>query len=156
MTSAVAIGEETIELPKKALEEMAFLVGDWEESGTFNGEEFKGTYSARWAPGKHCLILKGYSEGSVAAHASGIGGWSPDRKQYVEHWYVSSGEVRTFRNALGDKEGTWTGKWIVCTKEGKTGSGKMALQKMDNEFRFKATGTLDGEEVEVEAITKKK
>jgi hypothetical protein len=153
MTSTVTIAQEKIEVPKEALKEMAFLVGEWDAKGTFNGEEVSGTYSAKWAPGRHCLILTSSWNG----HASGIGGWSPDRKQYVEFWYGADGNSRTFRYSLDKKKGVWGGRWTEVNKEGKKGSGKISLQKRDNEFRVSATGTsADGEKLNVKIIYKKK
>lgn len=38
----------------------------------------KGVYTAKRAPGKHCLILNS----SFTGQAAGIGGWSADRKRY--------------------------------------------------------------------------
>jgi hypothetical protein len=153
MVSTIAIADEKVEVPAEALKEMSFLVGEWESQGTFNGEEMSGTYSAKWAPGRHCLILTSSWNG----HASGIGGWSPDRKQYVEYWYGSDGNNRTFRYSLNRKKDVWSGKWMEINKEGKKGSGKVRLQKRDNEFRVSAAGTsAGGEKLDVEIINKKK
>jgi hypothetical protein len=135
-TSTVTMAQDEVQVPKEALQEMAFLVGEWKVKGTFNGEEMSGTYSAKWAPGKHCLILTS----SWSAHASGIGGWSPDRKQYVEYWYAANGNKRTFRYSLDKEKGVWDGTWTEINSEGKKGSGKISLQKKDNEFIVIATG----------------
>jgi len=153
MTSTVAIAQQKHGVPDKALNEMAFLVGEWAVKGTLNGQEMTGTYSAKWAPGKHCLILAS----TWSAQASGVGGWSPDRKQYVEYWYVSDGSTRMFRYTLDKERGVWSGRWVEVGSDGKKGSGKITLQKKDNEYIVIATGTsANGEKLDIKITNLKK
>ena len=42
--STVTIAQDKVDVPKEALQEMAFLVGQWETKGTANGEAIGGTY----------------------------------------------------------------------------------------------------------------
>jgi hypothetical protein len=153
VTSTVAVAQEEVEVPKEALAEMAFLVGEWDVTGTFDGEEMTGVYTAKWAPGKHCLILSSSWHGQ----ASGIGGWSADRKEYVEYWYATDGNHRTFRYTLDKKKGVWGGRWAEVNSEGKKGSGRITLRKKDNLFIVTASGTsANGEELDVKITNKKK
>lgn len=153
LTATVTIAQDNVKVPRQALNEMAFLVGEWDVKGTFNGEEMTGVYTAKWAPGKHCLILSS----SWSGQASGIGGWSADRKQYVEYWYASDGNHRTFRYTLDKKQGVWGGRWSEVNSEGKKGSGRITLRKKDAVYIVTATGkSADGEELEVKITNKKK
>jgi hypothetical protein len=93
---------------------------------------------------------------SWSAQAAGVGGWSADKKQYVEYWYSTDGTKRTFSYSL-DKKGVWKGKWTEVDKDGKKGSGKITLEKKKNEYVVTATGkSADGEELDVRTINKKK
>lgn len=152
-SSVVARAQEKVDVPKEALQEMAFLVGNWESKGTFDGEQMSGTYSAAWAPGKHCLILTS----SLNPPASGIGGWSPDRKQYVEYWFAADGNKRTIRYSLDKVKGVWEGTWTEINSSGKKGSGKISLEKKGNEFTVTATGTsADGQKRDIAITSLKK
>jgi hypothetical protein len=154
-TSAVARAQDKVEVPKEALQEMAFLVGEWEAKGTFNDKEISGTYSAQWAPGKHCLRLAIHWKDATSSHASGIGGWSPDQKQYVEYWFTSDGDFRTFWYSLGEEKGVWVGTFTAADKAGKKSSGKIRLEKKSDEYKFSAVGDSGGEKTVVETVTKK-
>jgi hypothetical protein len=135
---------------------MTCLVGEWETSVSFNGEKFVGKYSAKWAPGKHCLILSSSLDNDASSHASGVGGWSPDRKQYVEHWFTSDGTKRTLYYSLGEKKGAWAGTLEVVDKDGNKSSGRAHLEASDNEFRGGGVITLAGEKTEIKYVCRRK
>ncbi len=156
VSSSVVIAQEAVEVPKEALQEMSCLVGEWETSVSLNGEKLVGEYSAEWAPGKHCLILSSSLSGDEATHASGVGGWSPDRKQYVEHWFTSDGVNRTVYYTIGEKKGTWVGTIEAVDKDGKKGSGTAHLEANDAEFRGVGVLTLAGEKTEIKYVCKRK
>jgi hypothetical protein len=156
-TSTGLIAQDDVQVPKEALQEMAFLVGEWEVEGTFEGEKISGTYSAQWAAGKHCLQLTTQWEGALNSHAAGIGGWAADKKQYVEYWYDTDGNSQSYRYSLNKKKSAWSGRWTETDSEGKKASGKITLNKKENVFVCTATGTLgDGTKTEFKATFKKK
>jgi hypothetical protein len=148
------IAADKTEVPRDAIAEMAFLVGDWEVQGTFNGELLpNGTYSATWAPGNYSLLLRS----SWGTDAVGIGGWSPSRKQYVEYWYISDGSTRTFRYSLDKDKNVWAGTWTEVDSQGREGAGGISLHKKDREFGVIATGASpDGKPLEVKITNLKK
>ncbi len=153
--STVTIAQDKVDVPKEALQEMAFLVGQWETKGTANGEAISGTYSAQWAPGKHCLILRlDWSSGSQVSQ-SGIGGWSPDQKQYVERWYFSDGTELTCFFSLDKEKGAWVGTGTMVDKDGRKTSSKIKLDKRSGEYKFTATDPSDGDKVGFEITNKK-
>ena len=83
------------QIPAHIQAEMQFLVGDWTTDARFNDVVQKGRYSAQWAPDKQCLILN-IRQGDFAG--TGIAGWDPATKEWVETWYRADGarvEVRT-------------------------------------------------------------
>lgn len=123
--------------------------------GTFNGKEASGAYSAAWAPGRHCLRLTAQWAGAASAQSSGIGGWSPDEKQYVEHWYASDGTSHTFRYSLGKEKDPWVGTFEQVDKDGKKGSGTIRLEKKAGEYGVSLNGTSDGKKIVVESVAKK-
>lgn len=154
-TCAVAMAQNKVEVPKEALQEMAFLVGDWEARGTANGEEISGTYSARWAPGKHCLILRFDWTGESRVNQSGVGGWSPDLKQYVEHWFISDGRVLTCRFSLDKEKRVWVGTGTMVDKEGNKSVSTIKLEKRSGEYRFTSADPSNGDNVGFELTNKK-
>jgi len=156
MNARLTTAEVVVEVPKEVLNEMELLVGDWEAKGTVNGQPFTGTYSAKWAPAEHCLILASSLKGAIDSPASGIGGWSPDRNQYVETWYHSDGTCRTVRYSLGGQKGVWTGKVTMVAKDGKKTSGKVHLRGSDDEFRGGSTTTVNGEKTVIKYVCRKK
>ncbi len=109
----------------------------------------------QWAPGKHCLRLASHWNDATSSHASGIGGWSSDQKQYVEYWFTSDGDFRTFWYSLGKEKGTWVGTFAAVDKAGKKSSGTIRLEKKNDEYNFSAAGSSDGEKIVVETVTKK-
>ena len=106
-------------------------------------------------PGKHCLLLTANWKGGLTSQSSGIGGWSPDRKQYVEHWYGSNGDKLNFRYSLGKKKGVWVGTFTAVDKDGKESSGDISLEKSADEFRYRGIRTSGGEKLVVETVNKK-
>jgi len=158
MSSATVRAQEQVDVPERALHEMSLLVGEWEVEATTNGKQAKGTYSAKWASGKHCLILANSVKNreGLTLCASGIGGWSPNRKQYVETWYTSDGGTRTFLYSFGQREGLWIGKLKEVDKDGEKGTGKVYLHVSDKEFRGGSVSTTGEQETHVKYICRRK
>ncbi|MHB0960319.1 MAG: hypothetical protein ACYC0X_08530 [Pirellulaceae bacterium] len=154
-TCTVAMAQDKVDVPKEALQEMAFLVGEWEANGTTNGEEISGTYSAQWAPGNHCLILRFDWTSGSRVKQSGVGGWSPGQKQYVEHWFISDGSALTCCFSLDQETGAWVGTGTMVDKEGKESSSKIKLEKRSGQYKFTATDPSDDNKVGFEFTNKK-
>lgn len=148
-TSAMASAQEKVEVPQEALQWMASLVGEWEAEGTVNGQETKGLHSARWAPGEHCIQFTQHWTGAINGHSAGIGGWAPDQKRYVEHWYVSNGSCRTHWYSLSKEKDVRVGGLTQIDKEGKPSSAKITLEQRPAEWKLVATGEQDGEKTEL-------
>ena len=148
----IAAAEDAPNVPQKAIREMKFLVGKWSSTGTFNGEKMSGEYEAKWAPGEYCVFLTS----TFVGKAAGVGGWDAEKEQYVEYWYNSNGIRRTFFYTLVNDD-LWEGTWTEVDTKGKTGDGKIRLEKSGDTYTVTATGkSADGTELEVKVTTKRR
>lgn len=140
VASSMMVGQAEVKVPEKILAQMEFLVGEWEVEGDHGGKAFKGTYSAKWSPNKHCLILTIHDHRGIS---SGIGGWDPSDNTYLEMWYVPDGTQIELRSN-GMKATGWDGTALLTDASGKKLKGTIRTSKNGNdEFTF--TGdTEDG------------
>ena len=146
------------QVPKKALQEMAFLIGQWESEGTMGDKKIKGTYEAQWAPGRHCLVLKAsWDLGDSELEASGVSGWDPEKKQLVETWFGSGpkGGTLTIWYSIDKEPSAWIGTTLEKFHDGPAVSGTTRLEKMKDAFHGIGEETVNGEEVKVETMTRK-
>jgi len=120
------------QVPQKILDDMQYLVGNWETEGTFEGKPSKGTFSAHWVPGKHCLTLAGRNPD---LSFSGISGWDPATGNIVETWHRSDGVLVEIRYAEITPS-TWKGTVKLTNAAGKVLTGKCQLDKTADGFTF--------------------
>jgi hypothetical protein len=117
--SGLAFGEEPVETPKEILKELGYLVGSWKTEGRTGDEKSTGTWSARWAQGKHCLIEQssytqaGEDQPRISA---GVIGWDPIKKRITHHNFWSNGECYSLRWAVKSPT-EWEGE-LVGVEEG--------------------------------------
>ena len=80
--------EEEAQVPKDILKELRCLVGTWHTEARTGKEKSEGTWSARWAPGKHCLIAQSTQSRSGETGkrvACGVIGWDPATSRITHH-----------------------------------------------------------------------
>ena len=141
----ISVAQSTPQVPKKILDEMQFLVGEWETEGTYQGADFRGTYAATSAPGKHCLIMNSKSS---AMTATGVNGWDPTTKDIVETWYRTDG-FRIEQRFSHMTESVWEGTVVLQDTSGETQRGTIRLEKGADGNSFIFTGSVDGESLVV-------
>jgi hypothetical protein len=117
------------------LEEIGFMAGYWETTGTFAGTEFKGTSRRSWAPNKLCLVMHGSSN---VMKSTGIIGWDPVTKEIVETWHNGLG-ARVELRYKDRTETVWEGTALVHRLDGEIERGSIRLEKTgDDSFKFHA------------------
>jgi hypothetical protein len=112
---------------------MEYRVGKWESTLSVNGEEqeLKGHEVTRWTPGgKYAIRVNGsFPEDGVKVHTSGLVGWDAEKKQLVEHWYLSDGNYATFCYFLDKKKDAWVGTFKLVYADGKVLAGESIVEK---------------------------
>ena len=147
MPPVLTFAAEPTGIPKQALEEMEYRVGKWESTLSSDGEEqeSKGHEVTQWAPGKKygIRIRSSFWQDGIKVHASGLVGWDPEKKQLVEHWYLSDGSYATFCYFLDKKKDAWVGtfKWVHA--DGEVLAGESIVEKKDRDEWVCNASSLD-------------
>ena len=117
LAASMVVGQaEGNAIPPDISKELDSLTGTWEVTGTFKGNKIEGTWSARWAPGKHCLMRRSSLSGTPRAkdRVIGIGviGWDGATETITEQVFNddnTSALVRWKVLPSGDWEGEVSG-----------------------------------------------
>jgi hypothetical protein len=140
---------DSTSVPQKALDEMAYRVGQWTSVGFTDGEEQSGPGHevTKWEPGKYCIRIRAhFFENDIKIHASAVVGWDAESKQLAEHWYTSDGSYMTFRYSLDKKKDSWVGTFAWTSAEGKTVEGPSVVEKKtQDEWVWNASYEIEGE-----------
>lgn len=146
-------------VPQKALDELAYRVGEWTSTGFSDGVEQPkpGHEVTKWEPGKYCIQIRGsFVENGVEIHASGLVGWDAEKKQLIEHWYASDGSYATFRYALDKKKDSWVGTFAWIYSDGTKLEGPSVVEKKSpDEWEWNAFYERDGEKHTWRTINRK-
>jgi len=147
------------DVPRKALEELAYRVGKWKGEGFVNGvkQPTPGYETTKWCPGKRSIRITGFfEEDGVKIKTSGIVGWNAEKQQLVEHWYTSNGGYATFCYSLDKEENAWVGtfKWVYA--DGKIHAGTSRVdRKGDNLWEWNAWCMDNGKKLTWQSINKR-
>ena len=135
--------QEQAQIPKTIVDEMEYLVGEWDLTHTEEGEEITGVYEARWAPGKQGLRL------SIKTNFTsfGIATWDPKTGQMVENWY-NSVSGRIVNRYTIDSKSKWSGTFDEHHPDGSESSGTIDVQKL-NAHSIQATKIINGKEKKI-------
>ena len=149
LITTCTLAAEQSGIPKKALEEMGYRVGQWQSDlyvdGVKQAEALPET--TKWTPEKYSIIMQTtVHDNGVTFPTTGITGWNAEKKQLIEHWYGADGSYATFRYSLDKKKDSWVGtaKWVFS--DGKVGEGQSVVEKKSqDEWEWRASFTSDGE-----------
>jgi hypothetical protein len=149
-STAMGQATETATLPDDVRSMMQYNIGSWSIEGTVSGADIEGTYNCRWAPGRHCYIVRcsatidGVSDD--VQHMSGIAGYDASTKKTVEKNFWSNGSHFTMTLDASGSPG------INAIIEGKLtgiqdGQAVEANVKIERKGRQKwvYTSTIEGE-----------
>jgi hypothetical protein len=148
-TLVPAYGQEQTEVPGDILAELDYFVGTWQIEGRIGEKQLKGTWSTRWARGKHCLIQQSSEtvEGEAKpAMSTGVCGWDPAKKRITHHVFWSDNTCYTLRYMVKsptewEGEVTGVGGGVEFTAKNKL------VKKGPDEFVYESRNS-DGEEIE--------
>ncbi len=135
--------QEKAQIPQTILDEMTYLIGEWDLTHTEEGEEITGVYEARWAPGKQGLRL------SIKTNFTsfGIATWDPKTGQMVENWYNSMSGRIVNRYTI-DSNSKWSGTFDEHHPDGSESAGTIDVQKL-NDHSLQATKIVNGKEKKI-------
>ena len=149
-TSEKKPSQVEIAVPKAAIREMQYRVGKWESDMYTDGRkgETRSLEVTRWDPEKHSIRASGYwTEEGVKYHGSALIGWNPEKKQLVEHWFISDGGYATFCYDISKEPNTWVGSFEWVYGDGRRYEGKSVFQKTSR-HRWVWTATFFADEEE--------
>lgn len=159
IASASLCGAEPDTVPRAVLDELRFMVGNWQEfpEGAGAAERVL-VHKREWLPGKHGLLVtwSGIFDG-VKVDASGIVGYDSTTNCVTEHWYLTDGTYMETRYPVEKLTGSaWEGttSWV---EHGKKSTGTCRLQK-EGEDQFVWTANVKiGDEVQplYKAVTRR-
>ena len=111
--TAMAYGQERVKVPDKIIKELQWMVGTWKVEGGSIENKVDGTWSARWSPGKHCLMRQSsHKAGNQTLVGIGVIGWDGATERIVEQVFFSNNDSALLRWKVlpsGNWEGDVTG-----------------------------------------------
>jgi len=141
---------EPAEVPKDFLKEFAKMVGHWKTEGRSGDAKTIGTWSARWAPGRYCLIAHcsftppGEDRPRTSA---GVIGWDPIRQGITHNEFWANGECHTYHWSVKSTT-EWEGK-VISVGNGKESTSEAHISRKGPDEWVLERKDLDGEEIEV-------
>ncbi|MHC4404003.1 MAG: hypothetical protein ACYTG0_30460 [Planctomycetota bacterium] len=156
LAASVVVGaEKEVNVPKAALDYLAYLRGNWSAEGGSDEDTWKAKYSYRLAPGKHCVIFNGHFDSVLEGRSpgSGIIGWDSSKQQVVHAEFWASGFSHTYYLTIKSPtllEGNATG----TDPEGKVFVQKLVKveKKGEDEFTWSGSGITRGGEDEPDYV----
>ncbi|MBN1851873.1 MAG: hypothetical protein JW829_04085 [Pirellulales bacterium] len=135
-------------IPQKALKEMEYRVGKWQSTEFIDGEKQStpGFEVTEWTPGKHSInVRSSWVENNIPLQGSAIVGWDSEKKQLVEHWFVSDGANISFCYDIHKEKNTWIGTFKYVDSQGRIFEGSSVVKiKNNNEWTWDASWIENG------------
>lgn len=109
LASGVAHGQQMPDRIRQQIDE--HYIGTWDFTLTSAEANVAGVFTARWAPGKHCVLVEDTTKGpNGSVHNSGILAWQPDTQSVVHIGYGSNGDYYEIKyNQFDSEENRWSG-----------------------------------------------
>jgi hypothetical protein len=140
------------QLPEEAVNELDYYVGDWNFEWEVDDVTYRGTWSAKWAPDKSCLVSH-WTSVSPIGKASGrkITGWDASKKQTVDLDCSSRGEIMVSRHSKV-KDNLWIGEGTGSNEDGESVSCKFETKTEPNRFTWTQTDRIEGGESQPDLV----
>jgi len=140
--------EQAEGIPKEIQKELAGLVGTWKMEGRVGTEKFSGTWVAKWAKGRHCLVRNAaFQEGEETGVSVSVIGWNAATSRLEEHAFGSDGSSGILRWKV--KSATeWEGE-LEAVEDGQSFTAAAKVVKKGPTEVIYETKNLAGEEVEI-------
>ena len=139
---------QTKAIPAAIQKELAALVGTWKMEGRVGTEKFSGTWVAKWAKGRHCLVRNAaFQEGEETGVSVSVIGWNAATSRLEEHAFGSDGSSGILRWKV--KSATeWEGE-LEAVEDGQSFTAPAKVTKKGATEVIYETKNLAGEEVEI-------
>jgi len=143
-TAAPAAQIKQAALPDNIVKELRFFVGEWTVEGDAPGKSLKGSWSAKWAPEKHCLLLRfPLALNGEEVFGNGVMGWDTATKEILMQMFYSNGVMEHVRCRL-ESPGVFTGT-LVGSAGGEAIEAACEMRtNRPNGWTFKTTGNTVG------------
>ena len=155
--ATVVHGAEQSQVPKKMIGELQGLVGTWEVEGRIGDEKITATWSARWAPGKHCLMRRSTRlKEDQKIVGIGVIGWDAATETITEQVFFSNNDCALLRWKVMSPD-KWEGV-VTGFLDGEAINNKVKFTKKGpDEILYEEEGA-DGKEIEaiLRKISRKK
>jgi hypothetical protein len=156
LAASMVVGqaEAASPLPQDVAAHFQYLIGNWHVEGKVGDTIVQGTYSVRWAPGRHCLLVTWTpdqdqpKEGS--AHMSGVIGYDWASNQTIENNFWSNGDHYTIRYDVSTPvraRGTINGE-LTCGSKEKQHQCQVKIERKGREEYTYVGEAPDGSAVE--------
>ena len=147
LAASMVVGQaEESKIPQEVLKQLKYMEGTWEVVGNVENEEVRGIWSARWAPGKHCLLRRSEHEiGGESVIGVGVIGWDGVTETITEQVFFSNNGSALLRWKVlpsGNLEGE-----ISSYREGQKSAGKVTMTKDGSAKMLYRAKNSDGEEI---------
>ncbi len=148
--ATTAIAAEDSVFPKQYLEEQEFFAGQWTGTGVAGDDAEKTVFRARWAPGKHCLVLQGVTrrKNQEPVKWSILSGCDIATGEMVDYYFDANGVSCVTRwKTISKTEQVGT---EIGIQDGKPYSVECKAVKHGPDAWTFLSKTLDGKDIEVE------
>lgn len=147
--SAVYAEDGIPETVRKSLDDR--LIGEWSTETKLGDDASKGTYVAKWSPGKQSIRIQMRSTGDDGtSHASELMGWDADAKSLVTYGFGPDSANWTLRfKEISSK--VWKGEWKGFINGNADGSS-FTMELRGDSFEYR--DTTDGKSLVIKAVRK--
>ena len=126
-------------IPKNAAKELAYYVGDWKGTTTFQGQMTPASWKSTWAPGKFCVVIhEEYVINGQKSQVTVLFGWDRIKKRLTNWGLRGDGGNRT----LIYDEGFLKGSVVGDMPDGTPFKGRFFVTKVNaKEMKIKLEAT---------------
>lgn len=127
------------------------LIGDWTTEFKVGDEVSKGTYVAKWSPGKQSIRIQMVTTGKEGTrHASELMGWDADAENLVIFGFGAQSASWTLRFTDLSSD-IWKGRWKGFFN-GKVDGSSCTMELKGDSFEYR--DTTDGQSLVIKAVRK--
>ena len=127
------------------------LIGEWSTDSKLGDVVSKGTYVAKWSPGKQSIRIQMVSTGEDGTRrASELMGWDADANCLVSYGFGAESASWTLRFTDLSSE-VWKGQWKGFFN-GKADGSSCTMELMGDSFEYR--DTTDGKSLVIKAVRK--
>ena len=156
LAASMVVGqaETASPLPQDIAAHFQYLIGNWHVEGKVGDTVVQGTYSVRWAPGRHCVMVTWTPDPDqpeeATVHISGVIGYDWASKRTIEKTFASNGDHYTISYVVSTPvraRGTINGE-LTCGNKEKQHQCQVKIERKGREEYTYVGEAPDGSAVE--------